>query len=216
MNAGVHVEVAQVETVTGMLGDLIAAEGVEPGSVVPMGNRSEVGAPWGLYRCAGRRSGLAITCRDDADWQGLVAAMGSPTWATDAAYAGVEGRRARADEIDARIGEWTAAQSKDAVAHACQAQRVPAAPMLTGAEMTTDAQYVARGFAVQIDQPGVGPLVLDGAAFRGAAHGGSRHPARPDLGEHTRQIARDQLGLDDDEIDRLLAAGVLETTPPVG
>ncbi len=169
VNAGVHVEVAQVETVTGMLGDLIAAEGVEPGSVVPMGNRSEVGAPWGLYRCAGEEQWLAITCRDDADWRGLVAAMGSPTWATDATYAGVEGRRAGADEIDARIGEWTAAQSKDAVAHACQTHGVPAAPMLTGAEMTTDAQYVARGFAVQIDQPGVGPLVLDGAAFRARA-----------------------------------------------
>ncbi len=216
VNAGVHVEVAQVETVTGMLGDLIAAEGVEPGSVVPMGNRSEIGAPWGLYRCAGEEEWLAITCRGDADWQGLVAAMGSPTWAADAAFADVEGRRARADEIDARIGEWTAAQSKDAVARACQAQGVPAAPMLTGAEMTTDAQYVARGFAVQIDQPGVGPLVLDGAAFRGARMSGPDIRRAPDLGEHTRPIARDLLGLDDDEIDRLLAAGVLETTPPVG
>ena len=216
VNVGVHVEVAQVETVTGMLGDLIAAEGVEPGSVVPMGNRSEVGAPWGLYRCAGEEQWLAITCRDDADWRGLVAAMGSPRWATDATYAGVEGRRAGAEEIDARIGEWTAAQSKDAVAHACQTHGVPAAPMLTGAEMTTDAQYVARGFAVQIDQPGVGPLVLDGAAFRGARMAGPDIRRAPDLGEHTRQIARDQLGLDDDEIDRLLVAGVLETTPPVG
>jgi crotonobetainyl-CoA:carnitine CoA-transferase CaiB-like acyl-CoA transferase len=216
VNTGVHVEVAQVEAVTGMLGDLMAAEGVEPGSVVPMGNRSEGGAPWGLYRCAGEEEWLAITCRDDADWQGLVAAMGSPPWATHADYAGVEGRRAAADELDAGIGEWTAAQSKDAVARACQAEGVPAAPMLTGAEMTTDAQYVARGFAVQIDQPGVGPLVLDGAAFRGARMAGPEIRPAPDLGEHTRRIAREQLGLDDDEIDRLLAAGVLETTPPVG
>ena len=215
VNDGVHLEVAQVETVTGMLGDLIAAEGVEPGSVVPMGNRSESGAPWGLYRAAGEEEWLAITCRDDADWEGLVAAMGSPAWAADAAYATVEGRRARADEIDARIGEWTAAQSKDAVARACQAHGVPAAPMLTGVEMTTDAQYVARGFAVQIEQPGVGPLVLDGAAFRGARMTGPDIRPAPDLGEHTRRIAHDLLGLDDDEIDRLLQAGVLETTPPV-
>src|SRR4051794_17495676 len=168
VNDGVHVEVAQVETVTGMLGDLMAAEGVEPGSVVPMGNRSEAGAPWGLYRCAGEEEWVAVTCRDDADWEGLVTAMGSPPWAKDAAYATVEGRRERADEIDDRIRDWTAAQSKDAVARSCQEHGVPAAPMLTGAEMTTDAQYVARGFAVEIDQPGVGPLVLDGAAFRGA------------------------------------------------
>ena len=196
VNRGVHLEVAQVETVVGMLGDLIAAEGVEAGSVVPMGNRSEAGAPWGLYRCAGEEEWLAITCRDDTDWQGLVAAMGSPAWAADAALAGVDGRRARADEIDDHIREWTATRSKDAAAAACQAHGVPAAPMLTGAEQTMDAQFVARAFAVEIDQPGVGPLVLDGAAFRGALMEGPDIRPAPDLGEHTRQIARELLGLD--------------------
>ena len=163
-----------------MLGDLIAAEGVEPGSVVPLGNRSEVGAPWGLYRCAGEEEWLAITCRDDADWQGLVAAMGSPD-------VGDRRRlRRRGGSARRRPTRSTPASAsgprrdrRTRSAHACQAQGVPAAPMLTGAEMTTDAQYVARGFAVQIDQPGVGPLVLDGAAFRGARMAGPDIAARP-------------------------------------
>jgi crotonobetainyl-CoA:carnitine CoA-transferase CaiB-like acyl-CoA transferase len=215
VNRGVHLEVAQVEAVVGMLGDLVAAEGVEAGSVVPMGNRSEAGSPWGLYRCAGEEEWVAITCRDDADWSGLVAAMDSPAWARDADLATVDGRRSRADELDERIGEWTATRSKDEVAAACQRHGVPAAPMLTGAEQVSDPQYAARGFAVKIEQPGVGPLWLDGAAFRGTHMAGPDIHQAPELGEHTRQIARDLLGRDDDEIDRLLAAGVLETTPPV-
>jgi crotonobetainyl-CoA:carnitine CoA-transferase CaiB-like acyl-CoA transferase len=215
VNHGVHVEVAQVETVVGMLGDLIAAEGVTAGSVVPMGNRSEAGSPWGLYRCDGEEQWVAITCRDDADWRGLVRAMDSPAWAGDAALATVDGRRARADELDTRIGEWTASRSKDDVAAACQGAGVPAAPMLTGAEQVTDPQYAARGFAVKIDQPGVGPLWLDGGAFRGEHMEGPDVHQAPELGEHTRAIARDLLGRDDEEIDRLLAAGILETTPPV-
>ena len=216
VNQGVHVEVAQVETVVGMLGDVIAAEGLEPGSVTPLGNRSEAGSPWGLYPCEGDEQWVAITCPDDVAWQGLIAAMGAPAWATDASLASVAGRRARADEIDDQIRAWTTAHSKDAVALACQREGVAAAPMLTGAEMMTDAQYAARGFAVEIDQPGVGPLVLDGAAFRGALMVGPDIRRAPDLGEHTRRIARDLLGLDDTEIDRLLEAGVLETTPPTG
>jgi len=127
----------------------------------------------------------------------------------------VAGRRARADELDEHIGEWTASRSKDDAAAACQRAGVPAAPMLTGAEQTTDPQFVARGFAVKIDQPGVGPLWLDGAAFRGERMVGPDIHQAPELGEHTRQIARELLGRDDDEIDRLLAAGILETTPPV-
>jgi crotonobetainyl-CoA:carnitine CoA-transferase CaiB-like acyl-CoA transferase len=215
VNQGVHLEVAQVETVVGMLGDLIAAEGVSAGSVVPMGNRSEVGAPWGLYRCEGDEQWAAITCRDDADWQGLVAAMDDPTWAKDADLATVDGRRARADELDEHIGEWTASRTKDDVAAACQRHGVPAAPMLTGAEQVSDPQYEARGFAVRIDQPGVGPLWLDGGAFRGEHMEGPDVHQAPELGEHTRAIARNLLGRDHEEIDRLLAAGILETTPPV-
>jgi len=34
--------------------------------------------------------------------------------------------------------------------------------------------------------------------------------AAPALGEHTRVIARELLGLDDDEIDQLIVSGVLE------
>jgi crotonobetainyl-CoA:carnitine CoA-transferase CaiB-like acyl-CoA transferase len=214
VNRGVHLEVAQVEAVVGMLGDLVAAEGVAAGSVKPMGNRSEVGSPWGLYRCEGEEEWVAITCRDDADWHGLVAAMGGPAWAGEADLGTADGRRARADELDERIGEWTATMSKDDAAAACQAHGVPAAPMLTGAEQVSDPQFEARGFAVRIDQPGVGPLWLDGAAFRGEHMVGPDIHQAPELGEHTRSIARDLLGHDDDEIDRLLAAGILETTPP--
>ena len=172
-----------------------------------MGNRSEVGAPWGLYRCDGEEQWVAITCRDDADWQGLVAAMGKPEWASDAALATADGRRARADELDERIGEWTAAHRRTRSPPRARREGVPAAPMLTGAEQVSDPQFEARGFAVKIDQPGVGPLWLDGAAFRGEHMVGPDVHQAPELGEHTRQIARDLLGRDDAEIDRLLAAG---------
>jgi crotonobetainyl-CoA:carnitine CoA-transferase CaiB-like acyl-CoA transferase len=37
----------------------------------------------------------------------------------------------------------------------------------------------------------------------------------PAIGEHTREITTSLLGLDDEEVDKLLATGALETTPPV-
>ena len=217
VNAGVHVEVAQVETVTGMLGDLIAAEGVEPGSVVPMGNRSEVGAPWGLYRCAGEEEWVAITCRDDADWRGLVAAMGSPTWATDCRVRGRGGSAwtSRRDRRPHRRVDRGAVEGRGGA-------RVPGAACARGADADRcgdDDRRAVRGTRVRgADRPAGGRTagarrrrVPRRRAWRVPTSGSA-----PDLGEHTRQIARDQLGLDDDEIDRLLAAGVLETTPPVG
>ena len=57
-------------------------------------------------------------------------------------------------------------------------------------------------------------MVLDGAAFHGALMTGPDVRPAPTIGEHTRQLAIELLGLDDAEVDKLLAAGVLETTPP--
>jgi crotonobetainyl-CoA:carnitine CoA-transferase CaiB-like acyl-CoA transferase len=210
-----HVEVAQVEAVAGSLADLLAAEGIEPGSVVPSGNQSEQGAPWGLYPCAGEEQWVAITCRDDSDWRALREAMGEPDWAGDPGLDSSAQRLARADELDARVGEWTRSDAKDAIAARCQQHGVPAAPMLTGTDMGSHPHYVARDFAIRVDQQVIGEMVLDGAAFHGALMVGPDVRQAPAIGEHTRDIARSLLGLDDAEVDKLLAAGVLETTPPV-
>jgi len=80
---GVHCEVAQVETVVATLGDLLLAEALAPGSVRPVGNDDERGAPWGVFRCAGDEEWCVMCVRDDADWAGLRKAMGDPDWAAD-------------------------------------------------------------------------------------------------------------------------------------
>ena len=214
-NAATHVEIAQVEAVVGSLADLLAAEGIAPGSVVPSGNRSEQGAPWGLYPCAGEEQWIAITCRDDADWRNLRAAMGDPAWAADPSYATADSRLSRTAELDAKVAKWTRTETKDAIAEQCQRHGVPAAPLLTGTDMGSHPHYLAHDFAIRVDQPGLHEMVLDGAAFHGDLMVGPDVRRAPFLGEHTREIATTVLGLDDAEVDKLLAAGVLETTPPV-
>jgi crotonobetainyl-CoA:carnitine CoA-transferase CaiB-like acyl-CoA transferase len=210
-----HVEVAQVEAVAGSLADLLAAAAVEPGSVVPTGNRSEQGAPWGLYPCAGEEQWVAITCRDDADWRALRAAMGEPDWATDPALDHATARHANTAMLDEKVAEWTRTDTKDAIATRCQQRGVPAAPMLTGTDMGSHPHYVARQFAIRIDQQVLGEMVLDGAAFHGDLMVGPDVRGAPAIGEHTREISASVLGLDDAEVDKLLAMGALETTPPV-
>jgi crotonobetainyl-CoA:carnitine CoA-transferase CaiB-like acyl-CoA transferase len=213
-NAGTHVEVAQVEAVAGSLADLLAAEGVAPGSVVPSGNRSEQGAPWGLYPCAGDEQWVAITCRDD-DWRGLRAAMGDPEWAADPAFDDGAARVARAAELDEKVATWTRGDTKDTIAEVCQRHGVPAGPMLTGTDMGSHPHYVAHDFAIRVDQQVLGEMVLDGAAFHGELMVGPDVRGAPSIGEHTRQICTTVLGLDDAEVDKLLSAGALETTPAV-
>ena len=85
-------------------------------------------------------------------------------------------------------------------------------------ELLTDSHLVGRGFPVPIDQPGAGPLIVDGSSFAASGMEPPTIRPAPALGEHTRVIARELLGLADDEIDRLIEVGVLEepATRPTG
>ena len=214
---GAHVELAQVETTVGIVGDLLTKEALAPGSVRATGNRRPRGAPWGLFPCEGEQQWVAITVRDDADWSALVEVMGAPDWAKDEALATAEGRHARVDAVEAGVAEWTSGRSRETVATACQAAGVPAGEMLTTLETEVNEHFVARGFPIVIPQPGLlnENQLFDGPGFTGSRMAPARIEAAPMIGEHTREICRDLLGMDEGEIERLVADVALEVTPAV-
>ena len=91
-----------------------------------------------------------------------------------------------------------------------QSLGVPAGVLQKGNHLFEDPQLAARGFLRTVDQPESGELTFEGEAFHGELLGESRVEPAPMLGEHTREICRDWLGLDDAEIDRRLAEEILE------
>ena len=207
---GAHAEVAQAEAVTGMLGDWLLKAGLEPGSVGARGNRSERGAPWGVYPCAGDQQWCAITVRDDSDWRKLRFALGEPEWAMASELESAAGRFAAGDEIEAKLSEWTSQRSRSDVTTTLQMFGVPAAPMYTGTDQIHDAHYQARGYPRWIDQQDLGWIALEGPCFRASRMRDVNLFQAPKLGEHTRDVCRDLLSLDDDRIEKLIAAGTLE------
>jgi crotonobetainyl-CoA:carnitine CoA-transferase CaiB-like acyl-CoA transferase len=151
-----------------------------------------------------------ITVRDDADWANLRRALGDPEWAAADELQQAAGRFASHDAIDLRLAEWTRALDKYEVARRLQDARVPAAPMLTATGMLDDPHYKARGFERPIEQQDLGRISMEGPAFRATGMSDVRIFQAPRLGEHTRAICRDLLGLEDPEIERLIAEGALE------
>ena len=209
---GGHGSVAQAEAVANIIGDLMLKEGVAPGSVRPLGNRHERGAPWGSYPCAGEDQWVAITIRDDEDWQRFKTAMGDPEWAQVAAYDSAAGRRAAHDDIDERIREWTKGQTKRAVTSTLQVFGVPAAPMYAAADQMHDPHFQARGYPRWLHQQGLGWMAMEGPCFRASGMSDVHLVQAPLVGEHTRPIARELLGLGEAEIEKQIAAGILEVT----
>lgn len=207
---GAHLEVCQVEQAVSTIGDLLAKESLVPGSVQPRGNHSDHGSPWGLYPCDGDDHWVAICVRNDTEWEALVALMGSPAWAIRPELADEQGRRADETAVDDKIAEWTSTMPNTEVADRCLAAGVPAGVMSTASSQSTDPHLEARGYLHWMNQPPIGDMIFEGAAFHASAMDGPDIFPAPGLGEHTREIASEWLGLDSDEIESLIAQGVLE------
>ncbi len=210
---GSHVEGAQIEAVTGMLGELFLKAGLEPGSVAPRGNRNERGAPWGIYPALGTQQWCAITVCDDADWQSLCKAMGDPDWARSAAYDGAAGRLARQAELDLKLAEWTQQHEKRELAALLQRHGVPAGPMCAGTDLLDDPHLKSWSYGREVEVEGLGRMSFEGPCWSASAMADADVRPSPKLGEHTREIARRLLGLSDAEIERLVADGALEDPP---
>ncbi|HET6964453.1 MAG TPA: CoA transferase, partial [Acidimicrobiales bacterium] len=207
-----HVEVVQAEMALNLLSDLFFKESIQPGSVRPQGNRSERGAPWGVYRCSGEQRWCVITCRDDAEWDGLVEAMGRPEWALDPRLATVDGRRAAHDLLDERITAWTGQRTDRDVMAALQRHGVPAGMMMYMSDQPADPHLRERGYILEVEQPPLGTILFEGPAFHATRLPEPITFPAPFLGQHTREIAASVLGYPPDRIGRLLAAGLLVET----
>lgn len=183
------------------------------------GNRGPTAAPQNLYLSNeidefGRAdSWVAVAVATDEQWVGLRAALGNPQWARADELATAAGRRAHHDLIDRHLAAWCAERTRDQIVDALWDNDVPVAKVLQPHRQTEIPQLAARNFFETVEHPVNPPTAHSTVPFRS-----SRGPHRvhttpaPLLGQHNHEVLRG-LGLDDDDIARLEADGVIGTAP---
>ena len=87
--AGAYVESAQAEMIVNHLADVFLAASLGAG-------HGDLGAPWGIYPCAGDDEWCVITVRDDEQWLALRRVLGEPEWAALVRHRGRAPRQPRA------------------------------------------------------------------------------------------------------------------------
>jgi len=180
------------------------------------GNRSPSAAPQNLYRTADPDDGLggplvAISVETDDQWTALVDALGRPGWAQASELAGFAGRKAREDELDARLGAWCAQRSADEIVAALWTAGVPVAPVAMPHE-PDHTQFAHRGFFETVEHPVEGSTIVAGSPVRFTRDRYPVHRRRaPMLGEHNAYVVTELLGMTADEYDDLEANHVIGT-----
>lgn len=205
---GAMIEVSQLEATVNMIAPAIAdaARGGEPAR---NGNRSDLACPSGVFRCRGEDEWCALAVRDEEQWQALDGALDGGRLFDDARFSSPEERRANEGELERAIAELVSDRDRDELAQSLQAVGVPAWPVLSSVDVLEDEQLRERGFWRSLNHPVLGHIDAPAAPFR--ADGQRTGPVRaaPMLGEHTRELAQELLGLSDAEIDALTAEQVL-------
>jgi crotonobetainyl-CoA:carnitine CoA-transferase CaiB-like acyl-CoA transferase len=213
--AGGFIDVAQAEAGIGALATEVLRESLQPGSVVPRGNSDEFDAPNGVFPCAGDDEWCVVAVRDSRDWAALCGVIDRPDLLGDARFADSDGRVAHRDELDAAVSAWTSQRSPQQVMERLQAQRVPAARMMRLDEYLDEPHFAARRLFRTFHQPGLSaPMITENGPVAFSRLPDPALRAAPFMAQHTEEIARSVLGLSDEEVEALLAEGVLETMDP--
>jgi crotonobetainyl-CoA:carnitine CoA-transferase CaiB-like acyl-CoA transferase len=213
---GQFLDLSMLETMALAMGPALLdqfANGRAPGR---QGNRQPHLALQGCYACtpdpaAGEPGWLAISVVADGEWQALCAALGAPDLAARADLRDLPGRQAAADELDGRLARWCAGRDKHAAMAALQAAGVAAGAVQHARDLRRDPQLAARGFFATVDHPTRGRMTITGTGARlGPIDPSKTWTGRP-VGEANAEVFRDLLGLGQDEIAALRAAGAIET-----
>ncbi len=180
-----------------------------PGS--PNSNRDATGtmAPHGIYAAAGDDNWIAISCRNDTEWAALAAEIGEP-WATGDALAGLEGRLARQDALDADLDRWTRGHERFELATRLQESGVTAAAVARPVDrIDRDPATEAWGLWPTVDHPAMGEVRVDGLPVHFSRTDWSIDRAAPMLGGDNEYVFGEILGLSTVEIGRLSDEGVI-------
>jgi crotonobetainyl-CoA:carnitine CoA-transferase CaiB-like acyl-CoA transferase len=206
---GQYIDSSSCEVINSMVGDQMMDFAMNGRSPKRHGNTHAVMAPHNVYRCAGQDEWVSIAVGGDAEWAGLVRAMGGPAWAKDAVFATAEGRKANESHLDAMIGEWTADKGYIEVMHRLQSEGVAATPSFKASDLFSDPHILERGQVQEVDHPVLGRRKTITSPYRMSETPPAIQGTAPLLGEDNDYVLHDLLGLSKDEVDRLAEAQVV-------
>ena len=172
-----------------------------------MGNRDRRAAPHGVYPCAGSDQWCAVAIESSEQWHALQRTLGPPSGLEKQDLDTLEDRLASHDELDAWISAWTKQRTPSQVMKELQAAGVPAGSVLRGQDLLDDPQYAHRGFHRYLEHPEMGNIPYAGHQFRIAGYESGPLTPAPCLGEHSFDVLQGLLGMSDEDIAELVAAG---------
>ena len=175
---------------------------------VPMG----VPAQLIMHGFKARDGWFIIQVGREAQFAKLVTLIGHPEWIDDPRFATRQGWLDRLeDTLRPAIEAWAGERGKIEVCNELGVAGIAAGPCFNDEDVVNDPHVAARHMLVELPRTdGVEqPVLLPGNPVKLSGVSEGPETRVPWLGEHTSEVLASELGLDDAEIERLRAGGVV-------
>jgi crotonobetainyl-CoA:carnitine CoA-transferase CaiB-like acyl-CoA transferase len=202
---GQLIEMAQTEAAAYLQGEFYLEGPLTGRPPVQRGNAVQYAVPHDVYPCAGEDRWCAIAVVTDDEWERFACCLGV---AAEPRLATLEGRLAARAEIDARVTAWTRERTNHEAASTLQSAGISAMPVLSPDDSRADEHLAARGAIVTVVHPEIGPERHAANPIRMSRSPLAATGAAPLLGADTEDVLTRILGLNHDEVEGLVAAGV--------
>ncbi|RXT52560.1 formyl-CoA transferase [Bosea sp. Tri-44] len=185
-------------------------EGLPFGDAVPRaGNDSGGGQPGRILKCKGWETdpnAYIYFITQAPVWEKICDVIGEPTWKTDPNYAKPPARLPRLNEIFGRIEQWTMSKTKFEAMDILNEYDIPCGPILSMKEIAEEKSLRETGTVVEVDHPKRGKYLSVGNPIK-LSNSPTVVKRSPLLGEHTDEVLRDVLKLDEGRITAIIESG---------
>jgi crotonobetainyl-CoA:carnitine CoA-transferase CaiB-like acyl-CoA transferase len=204
---GQHLDLALLDTQVGILANQglnYLSTGKAPGRI---GNAHPNIVPYQPFKT--KDGDVILACGNDNLFNKFCEVAGCQDLAKDPRYSTNAKRVEHREDITARLASIFEKRTTKDWCDALEGAGVPNGPINTLKQVFEEPQVVARGMRIELDHATAGkvPLIASPMKFSGTPLEFKQPP--PVLGQHTDEVLRGTLRLDDAEIARLRADGIV-------
>jgi crotonobetainyl-CoA:carnitine CoA-transferase CaiB-like acyl-CoA transferase len=171
------------------------------------GNAHPNVVPYQVFACADGHMILAIG--NDSQFRKFCEVAGCAELASDARFATNAARIRNREALIPQLEKVIATRGKDDWVVALEAVGVPCGPINNIAEAFANPQLQHRGMKVEVPHPLAGSAPLVANPIKLSTTPIAYRVPPPTLGEHTREVLREIVGLDEASIETLIRAGAV-------
>ncbi|MFH1484429.1 MAG: CoA transferase [Chloroflexota bacterium] len=206
---GQHIDLAQWETTSGLLGEAIMDYTMNGRVMGTHGTRHPTMVPHNNYPAQGEDKWVSIAVKTDEEWQDLCRAMGKPAWCKEERFADKFSRQRNVEELDKLIAAWTKDYEPYALTELLQKFGVAAMPVMNIEDQYFNPHLQERQVYIEVEHPMVGPETLYNLAWKlSDTPGGVKGPAHM-LGQHNDYVFKELMGLPEEQVDDLVVRKVM-------